>query len=257
MKKIELSFSCDQKWDDMENLGLGNKHCNLCNKTIVDFESMSDDEVIHYIQNFSSSKTCGKITSNKLAAINRKLKCDAMKEQNQKFSLPIFKSQYFIFPAIAAFIFNCNHISAQIHNPTSTEAIVPADKDKIKSSTITKFKFEGQITDEDRNSLILVYIALMEDGKQIMSTESDIDGKFNFVFDWKKDSTYSILVKYLGYQDIQYTLSKKSPNATLILKEYEVGFLGDIIIKNAVPPQNDIPEYKTWYNSMGNWFKKW
>jgi hypothetical protein len=33
--------------------------------------------------------------------------------------------------------------------------------------------------------------------------------------------------------------------------------MGDIVIKNAIPPQNDIPEYKTWYNSLGNWFKKW
>ena len=67
--KIEIPKPCFENWDKMTPQKDG-KHCASCNKVVVDFTKMTDEEVKHYFISNQSIKTCGhfykdQITSNK------------------------------------------------------------------------------------------------------------------------------------------------------------------------------------------------
>jgi hypothetical protein len=43
-KKIEMTFTCDQDWNDMKISGHG-RHCEVCSKTVFDFSDKSIDQI--------------------------------------------------------------------------------------------------------------------------------------------------------------------------------------------------------------------
>jgi hypothetical protein len=43
-KKIEMTFACDQDWNDMKISGLG-RHCEVCRKTVIDYSAKSIDQI--------------------------------------------------------------------------------------------------------------------------------------------------------------------------------------------------------------------
>ena len=57
--KINLSRlkKCDQVWDEMEETDCG-RLCQQCNKTIIDFRPLSDEEVAR-IHMFKTEAVCG------------------------------------------------------------------------------------------------------------------------------------------------------------------------------------------------------
>src|SRR5687767_10715257 len=58
MKKytIRQTFACENKWDEMTPQGNG-RHCGSCNKIVVDFTQMSDNDIIQYL--LKNTHTCG------------------------------------------------------------------------------------------------------------------------------------------------------------------------------------------------------
>jgi hypothetical protein len=44
-KKIEMTFSCDQDWNDMKLSGQG-RHCEICNKAVFDFSDKAIDQIV-------------------------------------------------------------------------------------------------------------------------------------------------------------------------------------------------------------------
>ena len=59
MKKSPVSVNnpCSQKWDSMNPHGEG-RFCESCNKTVVDFTKMKNEEILSYLKN-QPGKTCG------------------------------------------------------------------------------------------------------------------------------------------------------------------------------------------------------
>jgi hypothetical protein len=59
MKKnmqLEVPQPCQEKWNHMTTTVVG-KHCNACNKEVVDFSQMSDDQVLQYFSK-STNHVC-------------------------------------------------------------------------------------------------------------------------------------------------------------------------------------------------------
>lgn len=59
MKKspVTVNNPCSQKWDSMNPHGEG-RFCESCNKTVVDFTKMKNEEILSYLKN-QPGKTCG------------------------------------------------------------------------------------------------------------------------------------------------------------------------------------------------------
>jgi hypothetical protein len=60
MKKysVHLHTPCNEDWNQMTSKEQG-RHCNHCNKTVVDFSAMSDAEMINYLLNHQN--VCGRV----------------------------------------------------------------------------------------------------------------------------------------------------------------------------------------------------
>ena len=75
MKSIKLTIPtpCHENWEEMLPEEKG-KFCLSCQKTVVDFSRMSDQEVFNYFKNNSNGRTCGRFVEgqlNKKISINR------------------------------------------------------------------------------------------------------------------------------------------------------------------------------------------
>ncbi len=55
---IAIKKPCTENWETMTPNEKG-RHCFSCQKTVVDFTTMSDSQIIHYFQNYQG-KTCGR-----------------------------------------------------------------------------------------------------------------------------------------------------------------------------------------------------
>jgi len=68
MFKISITKPCNENWDNMSPNGVG-RYCTACEKTVVDFSVMNDDEVQQYIINNFEQKICGRFKNVQLERI--------------------------------------------------------------------------------------------------------------------------------------------------------------------------------------------
>lgn len=57
--KIHIPKPCHENWDKMSTLDKG-KHCNVCQKSVIDFTSMSGKEIIEYLNSKKNERVCGR-----------------------------------------------------------------------------------------------------------------------------------------------------------------------------------------------------
>jgi len=62
MEKINLSvpFACTESWDAMNEVHQG-RHCAVCQTTVYDFASMTDEEITNFFLNYKGGKLCGRV----------------------------------------------------------------------------------------------------------------------------------------------------------------------------------------------------
>ncbi len=70
---LKIENPCNENWDSMSENDIG-KHCTSCNKDVVDFSLLSDDDIVKYLSKHSSTKTCGRLKPHQL---NRVLKVES------------------------------------------------------------------------------------------------------------------------------------------------------------------------------------
>ncbi len=56
---ISIPDPCFANWNNMQANSIG-RHCNSCNKTVVDFTKMDESEIKRYFIVNSNDKTCGR-----------------------------------------------------------------------------------------------------------------------------------------------------------------------------------------------------
>jgi hypothetical protein len=105
--KVTLGNPCEFAWEKMTINGKG-RHCSQCDKTVVDFTVMTDEEVVNYL--FTHKNVCGHFNKSQLSR--------TMAVHIQK---PKIKTYW---PAIAAMlaagIFQMTPLPAQTQNPSVT-----------------------------------------------------------------------------------------------------------------------------------------
>ena len=58
--KLKIANPCNENWDEMSKNNLG-RHCQLCDKTVVDFTKMSSEEIRDYLSKKGKERVCGRI----------------------------------------------------------------------------------------------------------------------------------------------------------------------------------------------------
>ena len=58
--QIKIAKPCNEDWNKMSKNKLG-RHCQLCDKTVVDFTKMSSEEIRDYLSKKGKQRICGRI----------------------------------------------------------------------------------------------------------------------------------------------------------------------------------------------------
>lgn len=64
--RLSVPKPCHEDWNKM-TLNEQGAFCKVCAKTVVDFSTMSDEEVLNYFKNKGEEKTCGRFKASQLA----------------------------------------------------------------------------------------------------------------------------------------------------------------------------------------------
>jgi hypothetical protein len=65
MSKPHIPYPCHENWDSMTPQSVG-RHCDTCDKTIMDFTGWTDDEISTYLSDNSDVKICGRFSSDQM-----------------------------------------------------------------------------------------------------------------------------------------------------------------------------------------------
>lgn len=116
MLKISIPTPCHEDWNTMIPAETG-RHCRSCAKTVVDFTSMSDEEVKNYFLNNKEGNTCGRFRQSQL---NRAV--IELPQNIFSIKMPLWKK--FLAACLIAFgtsLFSCETITPEI-KPDGIEA---------------------------------------------------------------------------------------------------------------------------------------
>jgi hypothetical protein len=66
--KLNVTKPCTEDWADMTSTGAG-RHCQLCNKDVIDFSVLNDDQIKNFFINNAGNPVCGRFRKTQLERI--------------------------------------------------------------------------------------------------------------------------------------------------------------------------------------------
>lgn len=248
-KYIELPNPCHENWWEMEKVTLG-RYCNVCEKKVVDFTRMSDQQVIEILE-ASNFKTCGKFTKHQLNNGFEKKKENFLPFRIKAAASAVFllfstKSFALNTPKTEKVEINSKFISQQVYSFRKQFNQVQTDTNKlylkgVVLDSITGDKFPGA--------------KLFVKGSETIRTISDLDGKFILEIpnSFKADS-FVLVVHAVSFRmtDFEISLSLKDD-----LDNIKVLLSSDIRDIQSVPMIGlVVPAKKKWWKQKNRKFNK-
>ncbi|HEY0610127.1 MAG TPA: carboxypeptidase-like regulatory domain-containing protein [Chitinophaga sp.] len=186
---LTIPKPCQQAWDDMTPDGTG-RFCSSCDKTVTDFTSLSDEEVLAVFQK-STAKVCGRFTASQL---DRNL---IQQKRHQNTLLPAVMISSALVAATAANGMpssdNMPIRPAVSAMPATTSILPPEEKD-----TMPLF-IAGKMIATDSFPLVGAVVRICDTN---YGTSTDQDGKFRLPIPdslTSKDITFEF--RYVGFKD--------------------------------------------------------
>jgi hypothetical protein len=121
MYKVTIPKPCHENWNAMLPVEKG-RFCDSCNKTVIDFQAISDAQVQDYIKDNYANKICGQFARNQLHELVVEIK---------PINLPRNSSIYKRIAYIAFIIFGTTLFSCTNNNGDAVTKIVLADSVKM------------------------------------------------------------------------------------------------------------------------------
>jgi len=130
---IIIPNPCNANWDEMTPNDKG-KHCGSCNKTVVDFTTMNDEQIKDYLNSSKMQKVCGHFKITQVSVSRPKhhqFLEDLYLKIESNFTVPIFKTSALSLIVLCMTVVGCNR-------PTTTGQIaMPHEIDTMNSNIDT------------------------------------------------------------------------------------------------------------------------
>ena len=135
---LKIANPCNEDWNKMARNQLG-RHCQLCEKTVVDFTKMSSEEIKEYLLKRGNERICGRIIKEPIKRIPSK------KEQwfnalqlkiNQRVGFIPMRVSLLSMLSVLMVLFGCNQNPAENKpsikekNPVTTSDSIACDTTK-------------------------------------------------------------------------------------------------------------------------------
>lgn len=180
-----IPYPCSEDWDNMSITKQG-RQCELCSKIVVDFTTMTNEEILMYI-NKSNEPICVRATKKQLLP-------------NSTYKLSR-KLKVFLYSLAITFLIN---IPNESHAQTNILTNEQSESGKIY----------GSITSSKGDTLEFAIITLFKDGILKYKTKSDINGHYHF--NTIPYGNYTIRVNTLNY--ITQEIERVNVNSTKPIK---------------------------------------
>jgi hypothetical protein len=165
IKQIDIPSPCTANWRDMIPQNEG-RHCNSCNKMVIDFTAMPDRKIIEYLSQHKN--VCGQFYNHQLKALNQSLAYDRRIHPNWRRLM-----------AAACIAGLLAVVKAEARSVTPTEQVSPIKIDKRKPVTDSTMVLTGKVIDKTsgrawKNATIFV-------NSTNITTQTDEMGEFVFM----------------------------------------------------------------------------
>lgn len=201
---INIPEPCHEDWNKMTPKNQG-RHCDACQKTVIDFSTKTDEQVIKTIE--STGNLCGRFKTQQL---NREIVL-TRKDKNNYLSWAA--SGLFAFMALGSQEANAKGLPRTVQ----TDSIKVAKlKGKVATSIFNKRKISGIISSSS-DSLPLPGVSVIIKGTS-KGVQTDFDGKFSIEI--KEGQILEI--RYLGYETERIQITRRTNNILKINLENSI-----------------------------------
>jgi len=220
IQTINIPKPCHQSWQQMMPAESG-RHCAQCCKTVTDFTTMTNSEVITYLSN--TGNVCGRFSQPQLNNLNHQFGAETLATAASGWKrlavIMGIASFALSFKAVAQ---NKPAITVQTPRPTGDAGSfmlgkVLATTDAAKTRVIT-----GRICD-DQNVPMPGVTVKMPSG---VSTTTDTSGKFRLAI---ATDTKQLQVSFIGYKPLLVDICADE-NYQVKLTTEQVMMMGDIMV---------------------------
>ena len=188
---------CHENWNKMTPTQQG-KFCSSCNKQVVDFSLMSDNQILNFITN-QSGKLCGRFEKNQLQRPLVETKIKKKKSWWMALAMPFI----FLFERSEAqqntrLLGNTVYNNSVLHSGNVHEPLLG----KIAVNKLENQRtISGNVVDENDKPIQYATVTITETKH---ATTTDSLGNFSLDTD-SPDNLVTLVISYIGYESIQKT----------------------------------------------------
>ena len=240
---IHIPEPCHEDWQQMTATQKG-KFCQSCSKEVVDFSYHSDDFIYRYLQ--GKDNVCGRFQNDQL---KRPIIPFPEPQNNLKQRITTAMLTAFTLFGLKTYAQTPSLEKEATHTlQTDTHTAIDKDSSKpegyrslgigkhVQQDSIT---VSGTITDEEKIPLPGATIVIK--GTTI-GTTTDFDGHFSI----KAKAGDVAQVKYIGYEDSEFTIATSNPKVEVELAFDEM-LTGEVVILGMISPVEITPTFKQDY----------
>jgi len=237
--KVTIKEPCLEDWDKMKT-GIESRHCDLCNKNVIDFTQKNRAEIISYLLDRSNERVCGRMKGNEFE----------MKEADIPVLMEILRAPRYRSNAFMILAIVCSSVFSSCENLSDEDAVKKNTKVGVEkfvkmndSDTIGKI-IPNNSTVDNKNSITLVSSKSSEKEKETRIPPPIVPRESLPVNDnhyWKGDDYSTVLGEPSIYQTASIS-NEKEPETILNFAEVMPEFPGgmenllDYLKKNIIYP---------------------
>lgn len=219
--QLDVSSPCHEDWNQMTDAEKG-KFCNSCQKHVVDFTGMSDEQLIAFFRKPTSGSVCGRFMSDQLRrdiALPKK-------------RIPWFK--YFFQFALPAFVLSLKAkgqmSSTKVIGDTviTYVSLIPSVHKELPELLIKSRTINGRVIDINDHPVPFASIIVGDRG---IGFAADSNGYFQLDRSWLTGSS-SIMISSVGFESKTIAVNTILFNKELIVRMNVQNELDEVVVKS-------------------------
>jgi len=233
--QLHIPKPCHENWKQMTKSEKG-KFCGACQKEVVDFTGMSDEQLGAFFRKPPGGSVCGRFMRDQL---------------NRNIELPkkrIPWAKYLFQFALPAFLAS-SKISAQgkiavMKGEPIVIAKFPGDepeKQRVTSEKRTEKVIRGRVVDED--SVAVPYASVMLRGTTI-GVAADSSGFFSIKYDGLEDGC-TLVTSSVGYNSVETMVDLNKLNTSVTMPMLSQSIMGLIVQDTEIFPPRELMHVDT------------